>query len=271
MRFEYYSNIINQARKHYYPLGCCRNSTGDLGTDKLFTGQRRDIATAGAELYYYGGRYYDPTIGRFISPDPLVQWSNGLDLVSYQLTVNIIPLGLGSVGNLQVTYPRAVLAVPMNPQALNRYSYVLNNPLKYTDPTGYYDLKKIIAGAMIIGSDVIFSGALIVITAIYAQPALPLAIKVVEYLGTPTLALGLYLIYEGNRDSNEPSTPQLPIEKKPLTPAPLTSPSGDTTPEPELPVSPTNTSGPPPELVAVHEKYGGILEQLPDGTWHVLI
>jgi len=25
---------------------------------------------------------------------------------------------------------------PANPQALNRYSYVQNNPLKYTDPTG---------------------------------------------------------------------------------------------------------------------------------------
>ncbi|PZS06133.1 MAG: hypothetical protein DLM69_00410 [Candidatus Chloroheliales bacterium] len=27
---------------------------------------------------------------------------------------------------------------PLNPQALNRYSYVLNNPLRYTDPTGHY-------------------------------------------------------------------------------------------------------------------------------------
>ena len=26
---------------------------------------------------------------------------------------------------------------PANPQALNRYSYVLNNPLRYTDPTGH--------------------------------------------------------------------------------------------------------------------------------------
>ena len=26
---------------------------------------------------------------------------------------------------------------PSNPQALNRYSYVLNNPLRYTDPTGH--------------------------------------------------------------------------------------------------------------------------------------
>ena len=26
---------------------------------------------------------------------------------------------------------------PTNPQALNRYNYVLNNPLRYIDPTGH--------------------------------------------------------------------------------------------------------------------------------------
>ncbi|MFH0769583.1 MAG: RHS repeat-associated core domain-containing protein [Chloroflexota bacterium] len=80
----------------YYPYGERRNSQGTLGTDKLFTGQRLDDTG----LYYYGARYYDPTIGRFISPDTIVPQS-------------------------------------ANPQALNRYSYVLNNPLRYTDPTGY--------------------------------------------------------------------------------------------------------------------------------------
>jgi RHS repeat-associated protein len=50
-------------------------------------------------LYYYNARYYDANIGRFISPDTII--SN-----------------------------------PSDPQSLNRYSYVLNNSLKYTDPTG---------------------------------------------------------------------------------------------------------------------------------------
>ncbi|MEQ4487937.1 MAG: RHS repeat-associated core domain-containing protein [Dehalococcoides mccartyi] len=52
-------------------------------------------------LYYYNARYYDPATGRFVSPDSVGQ-------------------------NL------------LNPQTLNRYTYVLNNPLKYTDPSGHW-------------------------------------------------------------------------------------------------------------------------------------
>ncbi|MBI2853077.1 MAG: RHS repeat-associated core domain-containing protein [Chloroflexi bacterium] len=66
-----------------------------MPTDILFTGQRLD----GTGLYYYGARYYDAEIGRFISPDSIVQ--------SYA-----------------------------NPQSLNRFSYVMNNPLRFVDPTG---------------------------------------------------------------------------------------------------------------------------------------
>ncbi len=77
----------------YYPYGGTR--AGDVPVDKLFTGQRLD----GTGLYYYGARYYDPTIGRFISPDTIVP-------------------------------------DPASPQSFNRYSYCLNNPLKYTDPSG---------------------------------------------------------------------------------------------------------------------------------------
>jgi RHS repeat-associated protein len=68
-----------------------------MSTDKKFTGQRLDQTG----LYYYGARYYDAGIGRFISPDTMT--------------------------------PSLV-----NPQALNRYSYCFNNPLKYNDPTGHW-------------------------------------------------------------------------------------------------------------------------------------
>jgi RHS repeat-associated protein len=81
----------------YAPFGLTRSSSGASPTDKKFTGQRLDSTG----LYYYGARYYDPGIGRFISPDTFVQ-------------------------------------DPANPQSFNRYSYCLNNPLKYTDPTGWW-------------------------------------------------------------------------------------------------------------------------------------
>jgi RHS repeat-associated protein len=118
----------------YMPFGNCRNSTGDLATDKLFTGQRLDDTG----LYYYGARYYDPTIGRFISPDPFVQWSSGFDIVSSPLTVNLITQGLGSLNAPQGNYPSFTAQTPVNPQNLNRYSYVVNNPLTYNDPYGWW-------------------------------------------------------------------------------------------------------------------------------------
>ena len=47
------------------------------------------------------GRIYDPTLGRFLQADPHIQ-------------------------------------APNNSQSYNRYSYVLNNPMSYTDPSGYF-------------------------------------------------------------------------------------------------------------------------------------
>ncbi|MBU1750375.1 MAG: hypothetical protein KKA73_22045, partial [Chloroflexi bacterium] len=89
---------VDDSRLYYYPYGSVR--AGDpaaLPTEFNFTGQRLDRSTG---LLYYGARYYDPLLGRFISADTVVP-------------------GAG------------------NPQNLNRYSYVRNNPLKYTDPTGH--------------------------------------------------------------------------------------------------------------------------------------
>jgi RHS repeat-associated protein len=56
----------------------------------------------GFNLLDYNARYYSPYLGRFISPD------------------TIVPSFL-------------------KPQSLNRYSYVLNNPLRYIDPTGHQE------------------------------------------------------------------------------------------------------------------------------------
>ena len=88
---------VGEAR--YTPFGEMRRGypVGVMSTDRRFTGQRWDGALA---LYDYRARYYDPSLGRFLQPDPLVP-----------------ELG--------------------NPQSLNRYAYVYNNPLRYTDPSGH--------------------------------------------------------------------------------------------------------------------------------------
>jgi len=51
-------------------------------------------------IVHMNGRVYDPVLGRFLSPDPIVQ-------------------------------------APYDTQGLNRYAYVRNNPLRYTDPSGF--------------------------------------------------------------------------------------------------------------------------------------
>ena len=66
-------------------------------TPRGFTGHEM-LDTVG--LIHMNGRVYDPRLGRFTSADPIVQF-------------------------------------PHYSQSFNHYSYVLNNPLGYTDPSGY--------------------------------------------------------------------------------------------------------------------------------------
>jgi RHS repeat-associated protein len=85
------------AETRYLPYGEERWTNEAQPTDFAFTGQR---AERGFALMDYNARYYDPWLGRFVSADTVV--------------------------------PEAG-----NPQALNRYSYAIGNPLGYTDPTGH--------------------------------------------------------------------------------------------------------------------------------------
>ncbi len=77
--------------------GISPGGVGGMPTDFGFAGQRYDSSTG---LIYMGARYYDPYLGRFISPDSLVQQRN-------------------------------------DPQSYNRYAYARNNPLRYTDESGH--------------------------------------------------------------------------------------------------------------------------------------
>ncbi|EGU56402.1 hypothetical protein VINI7043_21071 [Vibrio nigripulchritudo ATCC 27043] len=67
-------------------------------TNRGYTGHE-EIEEVG--LIHMNGRVYDQTLGRFVSADPIIQ-------------------------------------APYVTNSFNRYAYVMNNPLKYTDPTGHY-------------------------------------------------------------------------------------------------------------------------------------
>jgi RHS repeat-associated protein len=86
---------VKKGEQRYYPFGKTRSTTGTLYTDRLFTGQQE---ISGLGLYNYKARFYDPALGRFITPDTVT---------------------------------------PGEPQGLNRYSYVGNNPINYADPSGH--------------------------------------------------------------------------------------------------------------------------------------
>jgi RHS repeat-associated protein len=69
-----------------------------------FTGKERDAETG---LDYFGARYYSNGLGRFITPD----WA-----------AKPVPVPYAKLGN---------------PQSLNLYSYVINNPLSKCDLDGH--------------------------------------------------------------------------------------------------------------------------------------
>jgi RHS repeat-associated protein len=60
-------NQVTELR--YYPYGNTRYNPGGQKTNYRFTGQRWD---QGHGLYFYNARWYDPVIGRFLSPDTIV-------------------------------------------------------------------------------------------------------------------------------------------------------------------------------------------------------
>jgi len=101
------TNASGEVVQHieYAPFGQVVLQGGQDVTAYKFTGKELD----GSGLYYYGARYYDPALCRFITAD------------------SIVPDG-------------------HNSQKLNRYAYTLNNPVKLVDPTGHVPIPLILVG-----------------------------------------------------------------------------------------------------------------------------
>jgi len=102
-------------------------------------------------LVHMGGRVYDPILGRFLQADPFIQQPN-------------------------------------NTQNLNRYSYVLNNPLNATDPSGYFFQMLVMWAAQYIAAAT--AGSAI-------GTALGAALTAYQYYGYAQMAVGAIRAIEG--------------------------------------------------------------------------
>ena len=94
---------IPNSHAKYTPFGDWRTEPTATAGDRYYTGHKHNNLGGGADdlgLIYMNARYYLPGVGRFASAD------------------SIVP-------------------DPNSPQNFNRYSYVLNNPMRLLDPSGH--------------------------------------------------------------------------------------------------------------------------------------
>ena len=98
-------NVVEESV--FYPYGMERAREGGFSAEYKFTGKELDGEN---DLHYFGARYYDAMVGRFVSVDPLIY-------DAYQLGTHHI--------NTKI-------------QPNNTYRYVDNNPINFKDYNGLF-------------------------------------------------------------------------------------------------------------------------------------
>lgn len=130
---DYLGSIISVVDYDGFEIAGCQQNYDAWGRNRNINFEYTNLITPPTWLYrgYTGhehlrefrlinmnGRIYDPVLGRVLSPDNVV-------------------------------------SMPDNTQSYNRYSYVVNNPLRYTDPDGNEPISAILIGAAV---SVVFNG-----------------------------------------------------------------------------------------------------------------
>ena len=144
----------------YKAWGETRYSSGSTPTNYKYTGQREE---AGFGLYFYNARWYDPLTGRFAQADTVITGEShkGAQTLSDVASAMFTPLTVSyseqpilmkqnadsafiqqhgvSLANVSDKEKKKakIVGVPLDIQALDRYAYVRNSPMKYMDPTGH--------------------------------------------------------------------------------------------------------------------------------------
>jgi RHS repeat-associated protein len=149
----------------YYPFGAELNLTPTEQPAELmkFTGHERDLlANDPHTLDYMHARYEMGTMGRFLSVDP-------------------------------------IFGKPYEPQSWNRYAYVLNNPLRYTDPDGREHVKE--PGFTQPLSEADWSDAPLVIKAAFYAEGVLVSEAAAEFLGGWFTTSATVTRYMGNEEA----------------------------------------------------------------------
>lgn len=134
----------------YEPYGKIgyENTISDPLNEYKFTGKEYDEEN---ELQYFGARYYDNRLGRFTAIDPLLLMLNKNDIYdklykdNYELDNGFKNLVQNELKDKRFMTEQDLKRLALqyflsDPQHMNNYSYVVNNPIAYVDDTGEGEL-----------------------------------------------------------------------------------------------------------------------------------